>query len=583
MSLVGHSRAYVTRSVVTMKTVKVFTLLNKAQPSKFLYCSHCCGNSTATLDTVSHLESANNVNPEAPTNYSYTTSLLLIAKDLRWHQTHVLSKSRDLPRTALSPDIKRKMAFFILADHTFDTPTPIDILLGADLFRQIMTGGQYILGKDLPIAFGTVFGVLLMGPTPFPAPSVPPDHFNGVTTLLSTNDIDFHSSLEDFWKLEEPPHSVGFSKEEQLCEDHFVSMHTRGSSGHLTDNFSYRMRVAGDAHKPTKRIILSIVAQIFDPCGWLTHILFWAKTINHFPNHYELSRKDLLVKNIKRYRKELEREKDPLAERGDAPGKYLYLDFIPVTFVLPADYNMFVEEYRKSPQSTWIMKPCGKSQGAGIFLINKLSKLKRWSRESKTPFNPTLVKESYVISRYIENPLLIGGKKFDLRMYVLVTSFRPLKAYLFKLGFCRFCTVKYDTSIQELDNLYVHLTNVSVQKHGGEYNCMHGGKLSVQNLRLFLEGTRGKQVTDNLFSNICWLIVHSLKAVAPVMANDRHCFECYGYDIIIDNGLKPWLVEVNASPSLTSTTVNDRILKYKLIDNIISVVLPPDGIPEVID
>lgn len=64
------------------------------------------------------------------------------------------------------------------------------------------------------------------------------------------------------------------------------------------------------------------------------------------------------------------------------------------------------------------------------------------------------------------------------------------------------------------------------------------------------------------------------------MATDRHCFECYGYDIIIDENLKPWLVEVNASPSLTSTTVNDRILKYKLIDNILSVVLPPDGVPE---
>lgn len=64
------------------------------------------------------------------------------------------------------------------------------------------------------------------------------------------------------------------------------------------------------------------------------------------------------------------------------------------------------------------------------------------------------------------------------------------------------------------------------------------------------------------------------------MANDRHCFECYGYDIIIDNNLKPWLVEVNASPSLTSTTVTDRILKYKLVDNILSVVLPPDGLPE---
>ena len=60
------------------------------------------------------------------------------------------------------------------------------------------------------------------------------------------------------------------------------------------------------------------------------------RTINHFPNHYELTRKDLLVKNIKRYRKDLEREGSLLAERGDGPGKYLHLDFIPVTFVLPA-------------------------------------------------------------------------------------------------------------------------------------------------------------------------------------------------------------------------------------------------------
>lgn len=117
----------------------------------------------------------------------------------------------------------------------------------------------------------------------------------------------------------------------------------------------------------------------------------------------------------------------------------------------------------------------GKSQGAGIFLINKLSKLKKWSREARSnAFNPQITsgKESYVISRYIDNPLLIGGKKFDLRLYVLVTSFRPLKAYLFTQGFCRFCTVKYDTSVTELDNMYVHLTNVSVQKHGVSHHYL---------------------------------------------------------------------------------------------------------------
>ncbi|CAH2106359.1 unnamed protein product [Euphydryas editha] len=64
------------------------------------------------------------------------------------------------------------------------------------------------------------------------------------------------------------------------------------------------------------------------------------------------------------------------------------------------------------------------------------------------------------------------------------------------------------------------------------------------------------------------------------MSNDRHCFECYGYDIIIDDELKPWLIEVNASPSMTATTTNDRILKYNLFENILSVVLPPSGIPD---
>ncbi|XP_051747765.1 probable tubulin polyglutamylase TTLL1 isoform X2 [Ctenopharyngodon idella] len=337
--------------------------------------------------------------------------------------------------------------------------------------------------------------------------------------------------------------------------------------------------------------------------------------VNHFPNHYELTRKDLMIKNIKRYRKDLEKEASPLAEK-DESGKYLYLDFVPVTFMLPADYNLFVEEFRKSPSSTWIMKPCGKAQGKGIFLINKLSQIKKWSRDSRTS---TFVaansgKEAYVISLYIDNPLLIGGKKFDLRLYVLVTSYRPLKCYMYKLGFCRFCTVKYTPSTSELDNMFVHLTNVAIQKHGDDYNHVHGGKWTVSNLRLYLESTRGRDVTNHLFDQIHWIIVQSLKAVAvspdhegatvthldcsdvelkviiiimcsssrlqPVMNNDKHCFECYGYDIIIDDRLKPWLIEVNASPSLTSSTANDRILKYNLINDTLNIVTPNGEIPD---
>ncbi|EDX18188.1 probable tubulin polyglutamylase TTLL1 [Drosophila simulans] len=307
------------------------------------------------------------------------------------------------------------------------------------------------------------------------------------------------------------------------------------------------------------------------------------QVINHFPNSIELSRKDLLIKNIKRYRKDLERRGDPLAQShppdtklGIGGTRYKHLDIIPMTFVLPSDYQMFVEVFHRNPASTWIVKPCSKSQGVGIYLVNKLSKLKKFAYDART-FYPQINRDTCVISKYIDNPLLIGGKKFDLRLFVLVTTFNPLKAYLYKEGFCRFCTEKYDET--EIDNVFMHLTNVSIQKTNQEYNSIHGGKWPLQNLWLYLDSLRGEGVSDMLWSRITATIRHSLDAVAPVMANDRHCFEVYGYDIIIDNNLKPWLIEINTSPSMHSTTTNDRMLKSRLIDNVLDVVVPPNCMP----
>ena len=120
------------------------------------------------------------------------------------------------------------------------------------------------------------------------------------------------------------------------------------------------------------------------------------------------------------------------------------------------------------------------------------------------------MKEAYVISKYIDNPLLIGGKKFDMRLYVLVTSFRPLKAYMFKQGFCRFCNEKYTSDISEIDNMFIHLTNVAIQKHSDVYNDKHGGKWSVQSLRFYLESTRGKCLADKCFNDINNIIIQDI-------------------------------------------------------------------------
>ena len=84
------------------------------------------------------------------------------------------------------------------------------------------------------------------------------------------------------------------------------------------------------------------------------------RLLNHFPNHSELTRKDLMCKNIKRYRKDMEKENNPIAEK-DEQGNYIYMDIIPNTYILPGDYTIFVEEFRRNPNIMWIMKPSSKA------------------------------------------------------------------------------------------------------------------------------------------------------------------------------------------------------------------------------
>jgi len=298
--------------------------------------------------------------------------------------------------------------------------------------------------------------------------------------------------------------------------------------------------------------------------------------INHFPNHYELTRKDLMVKNIKRYRKELEKEFNPLGTR-DKDGTYIYLDFIPQTYILPADYSLFVEDFHKNPNNTWIVKPAMRSQGKGIFLLSKIKQLQKiTSSPLGKSFHNVAMKEPHIISRYVNNPFLVGGKKFDLRIYVLVTSYRPLKVWLYQEGFARFCNENFTTDITELANVFVHLTNVAIQKLSDKYNDQHGGKWSLQSLRFYIETTRGRKAAQQLFDEMNNIIIHSLKSVQNVIMNDKHCFEMYGFDVLIDNNCKPWLIEINASPSLSTTNKSDKILKTCLINDVFTIVTPAE-------
>ncbi|XP_050398528.1 probable tubulin polyglutamylase TTLL9 [Patella vulgata] len=287
--------------------------------------------------------------------------------------------------------------------------------------------------------------------------------------------------------------------------------------------------------------------------------------LNHFRNHYELTRKNLMVKNLKRLRRQLEKESGKLEAQK--------CDFFPSTYELPSEYHIFVDEYRRNPGSIWIMKPIAKSQGKGIFLFKRLKDITDWKKgtEYQPASDPSKeAPETYVVSRYIENPYLIGGRKFDIRIYCLITSYSPLKVWIYRNGFARFSNTRF--SLESIDDNYVHLTNVAIQKTAPDYDPERGCKWSTQQLRKYLTARHGQEKTDQLFNKMNEVFILSLQSVQKTMINDKHCFELYGYDILIDDNLKPWLIEVNASPSLTASSKEDYTLKCGLLNDTLNVI-----------
>ena len=111
-----------------------------------------------------------------------------------------------------------------------------------------------------------------------------------------------------------------------------------------------------------------------------------------------------------------------------------------------------------------------------------------------------------------------------------------------------------------------------MQKSDQKYQDGNNSKWELRNLKLFLASKFGADLIDQCFLKIQEIFVHSLKAVQNLLTHDKHCFELFGYDIMIDSHLNPWLLEVNAYPSLTASTKDDELLKVNMLDDALSVI-----------
>ncbi|XP_066485363.1 tubulin polyglutamylase TTLL6 [Tiliqua scincoides] len=269
--------------------------------------------------------------------------------------------------------------------------------------------------------------------------------------------------------------------------------------------------------------------------------------INHFPGMSEICRKDLLARNMGRMLKLFPKE----------------FNFFPRAWCLPADYGELQAYGRSKKHKTYICKPDSGCQGRGIFITKTVKDIKPG--------------EDLICQLYISKPFIIDGFKFDLRIYVLVTSCDPLRVFVYKEGLARFATSAYsDPSHSNLDDVCMHLTNYSINKHSANFvrdeDSGSKRKLSTFNKHMQQNGYE----TDQIWKDIEDVVIKTLISAHPVIRHNyltcfpNHtmwsaCFEILGFDILLDRKLKPWLLEVNHSPSFSTDSLLDKEVKDQLL------------------
>lgn len=258
----------------------------------------------------------------------------------------------------------------------------------------------------------------------------------------------------------------------------------------------------------------------------------------------------------------------------------------------------------------WMLKPSGLNRGRGLELFTELSELDKFLRMFSEGYNVTefanmeyndtdeispamkavlnkdkkrtqplvyknsdykLTINNFVIQKYIEKPLLYKNHKFDIRVFVMMSHENEL--FVFEDAYVRLSSLPYDPHKK---NYLIHLTNNAVQVRSGSYGSLiKGNIISIREFEehLFQErrGTaqEGELKSGMFMEKIREMVKETFDATFHIMnATPRqYVFELFGYDFMIDENLKLWLIEVNSVPSLGESNAYNSKFMHRALDD----------------
>ena len=325
----------------------------------------------------------------------------------------------------------------------------------------------------------------------------------------------------------------------------------------------------------------------------------YSQVVNHFEFHNEISNKKNLFINLLRYCEYnrinlfsfypltiiLYFKKEFYAEQIEG-FKQIYLDLPNMIegTVKEKDEKSYTDYFRANlvkrvgnvqkiiiPKSnyigrnTWLLKRTNLNRGRQIKIFSDLRQILNEIEESKTKCN------HLIIQKYIEAPALYNNRKFDIRIWVLFTYISRsynVDVYVFKEGHLKACSEPFTLSS---DDLYVHLTNYSVQKYNRNFSKMEiGNEISFKTFQEELDKKNAnKNFKKDIFPKITKIIAISANSCKNKIniLNRNNCFEIFGYDFILDQYYEPFLLEVNTNPGLEESSPLIKMLVPRMIDD----------------